>query len=102
MCTICRRVGPRPGGRSAHGDGLETGAFESLDVSSLVAADRFPDLGEATLGLDCTQCDNTVTSEGISATVGEETYEFCCESCEARFRERYEDLKEDAHRLSKG
>ena len=71
-------------------------------MSPLVAADRFPGLGEATLELDCAECGNTVTSEGISATVGEETSEFCCESCEARFRERYEDLKEAAHRLSKG
>ena len=75
---------------------FETGAVESVNVSPLVAADRFPGLGEATLGLDCAECGNTVTSEGVSATVGEETYEFCCESCEARFRERYEDLKEDA------
>jgi hypothetical protein len=81
---------------------FETGAVESVDVSPLVGADRFPGLGEATLGLDCAECGNTLTSDGVSATVGEETDDLCCESCEARFRERYEDLKEVDHRLSKG
>jgi DNA-binding Lrp family transcriptional regulator len=74
---------------------FDTGAVEGVDVSLLVAADRYPGLGEATLGLECAKCGNTVTSEGITAPVGEETHEFCCPSCEARFRERFEDLAGD-------
>jgi hypothetical protein len=53
-------------------------------------------LGEATLGLECAECGNTVTSEGVTATLDGERYEFCCGSCEARFVERYEELKEGA------
>jgi DNA-binding Lrp family transcriptional regulator len=75
---------------------FETGVVIDVDVSPLVGADRFPGLGEATLGLECAECGNTVTGEGVTATIGEETYEFCCESCEARFRGRYEDLAGDA------
>lgn len=75
---------------------FETGAVEGLDVSPLVADDRYPGLGEATLGLECAECGNTVTSEGVTATLGGEAYEFCCESCETRFRQRYEDMKQGA------
>ena len=75
---------------------FETGAVEGLDVAPLVAADWHPGLGEATLGLECAECGNTVTSEGVAATLDGERYEFCCESCEGRFTERYESLKEGA------
>jgi DNA-binding Lrp family transcriptional regulator len=75
---------------------FETGAVESVDVSPLVGDDRYPGLGEATLGLECAECGNTVTSEGVSATIGGESYEFCCESCESRFRERYERMEQGA------
>lgn len=75
---------------------FETGAVEGVDVSPLVAADWHPQLGDATLGLECAECGNTVTSEGVAATIDGERYEFCCASCEARFTDRYEDIKEGA------
>lgn len=75
---------------------FDTGAIEKVSVSPLVAADWHPALGEATLGLECAECGNTVTSEGATATLDGERYEFCCGSCEARFVERYEELKEGA------
>ncbi|MUV86409.1 AsnC family transcriptional regulator [Natronomonas sp. CBA1123] len=78
------------------GAAFDTGAIESVSVSPLVAADWHPALGEATLGLECAECGNTVTSEGVTATLDGERYEFCCGSCEARFVERYEELKEGA------
>lgn len=72
---------------------LETGAVEALDVSPLVGADWYPGLGEATLGLTCAECGNTVTSEGVSTTLDGDRYEFCCGSCEDRFVDQYEELK---------
>lgn len=75
---------------------FETGAVRAVDVSPLVEADWHPRLGEATLGLACAECGNTVTSEGVSATFGGERYEFCCDSCETRFGERYAELQEGA------
>lgn len=73
---------------------FETGAVEAIDVSPLVATDWHPGIGEATLGLECAECGNTVTSEGVSARVGERTHEFCCNSCLERFEKRFETLKE--------
>ena len=75
---------------------FDTGAIEDVSVAPRVAADWHPALGEATLGLECAECGNTVTSEGVTATLDGERYEFCCGSCEARFVERYEELKEGA------
>lgn len=75
---------------------FETGAVRGIDVSPIVGADWHPQLGEATLGLACAECGNTVTSEGVAATVDGDRYEFCCGSCETRFLERYEELKEQA------
>jgi DNA-binding Lrp family transcriptional regulator len=75
---------------------FETGAVEGVDATPLVGADRQAGLGEATLGLECVECGNTVTDEGVTAHMDGERYEFCCESCEARFTERYDELKEGA------
>ena len=75
---------------------FRTGAVEAVTVSPLVADDSYPALGEATLGLECAECGNTVTSEGVATEVGGDRHEFCCESCETRFRERYEELREGA------
>jgi DNA-binding Lrp family transcriptional regulator len=72
---------------------FETGAIESVEATPLVASDRQSGLGEATFGLECVECGNTVTSEGVARTIDGERYEFCCESCEARFAERYDELK---------
>jgi DNA-binding Lrp family transcriptional regulator len=75
---------------------ISTGAVERVDVSPLVAADWHPALGDATLGLECVECGNSVTAEGVGATIDGERYEFCCESCQARFEDRYEAFSEGA------
>ncbi|MDR9381831.1 MAG: Lrp/AsnC family transcriptional regulator, partial [Natronomonas sp.] len=48
---------------------FETKAIESVDVTPLVASDWHPALGEATLGLECVECGNSVTAEGVSAVI---------------------------------
>jgi DNA-binding Lrp family transcriptional regulator len=65
-------------------------------VEPVSAIDRTVGLGAADLSLVCDECDNTVTSEGVTARVGNELHQFCCPSCEARFRDRYEELAEAA------
>jgi DNA-binding Lrp family transcriptional regulator len=77
-------------------EAIERDAVDSIDVTPLAAAERHPSLGEATLGVECVECGNSVTAEGVSATVDGERYEFCCESCRARFEARYEELREGA------
>jgi DNA-binding Lrp family transcriptional regulator len=75
---------------------FDTGVVEETHVVPLVASDWHPALGEATLGLECVECGNSVTAEGVSAVIDGERYEFCCGSCRARFEERYDELSEGA------
>jgi len=75
---------------------FETGAVESVEATPLAAADWHPALGDATLGLECVECGNSVTAEGVTATIDGDRYEFCCGSCRVRFEDRYEELSEGA------
>lgn len=75
---------------------FETGVIEGIEATPLVATDWHPALGEATLGLECVECGNSVTAEGVSATIDGERYEFCCVSCRGRFEDRYRELSEGA------
>ena len=90
-------VGTFPDGdiESALTPALGTGLVETIDATPLVAADWHPALGEATLGLECVECGNSVTAEGVTATIDGDRYEFCCGSCRARFEERYEELRDE-------
>ena len=76
--------------------GVPMDAVREYEVRLLTATAWHPSLGEATLGLPCAECENTVTSEGVTATLGGETYAFCCSSCKDRFEERYERMAEGA------
>lgn len=71
-------------------------AVREYEVRLLTDAAWHPSLGEAKLGLPCAECDNTVTSEGVTATLGGERYAFCCSSCRGQFEERYERMAEGA------
>ena len=64
------------------------------DLGLLADSAWEPSVGEATLAPDCVECGNTVTSEGEREEFDGETYHFCCSSCQASFRERYETLKD--------
>ncbi len=79
---------------SALSPAFDTGAVESVDVAPLVASEWFPAIGEATLGLECVECGNSVTAEGVSETIDGDRYEFCCRSCLSRFEDRYEELRD--------
>ena len=51
-----------------------------------------PSLGGSEFALSCAECGNTVTSEGEHERFGGDQYHFCCPSCLAQFRERYEEF----------
>lgn len=53
-------------------------------------------VGEAEFTLSCAVCDQTVTSNGVTAEIGGEVRAFCCPSCESRYREEYETRREQA------
>jgi DNA-binding Lrp family transcriptional regulator/YHS domain-containing protein len=77
-------------------DTIETGAVDDFEVTLLAGANWAPELGETEFALSCAQCGNTVDSEGTATRIDGELYQFCCPSCEARFEEKYEQLREGA------
>lgn len=77
-------------------DVVDEAAVRSYEVTLLSATDWSPDLGGTEFGISCVQCGNRVDSQGVSARIDDEVYSFCCPSCEARFRERYDQFAQDA------
>lgn len=77
-------------------DTIEDGAIDDFAVTLLAGADWSPDLGGTEFALTCAQCGNTVDSEGTATRIEGELYQFCCLSCESRFEEKYEELRQGA------
>jgi DNA-binding Lrp family transcriptional regulator len=77
-------------------EALDEGVLDDVDVTLLSGTEWSPSLEDVAFALDCAECGNTVDSEGTATRVDGDLYQFCCESCEARFAERYEELREDA------
>ena len=66
---------------------------EDVHVDLLSEAHWTPAVGSTDLALVCDECGNTVTTEGVTARIGGDIKQFCCSSCEARYEERYDQLK---------
>lgn len=77
-------------------DIVDLSQVEGYDVDLLSAVDWTPDVGGTDFALSCVECGNTVTSEGVTTRIDDERYQFCCESCEAQFTERYEGFRDAA------
>ena len=77
-------------------DTLEKGTFDDVEVTLLAGADWSPDLGATEFALTCAQCGNTVDEEGSATRIDGDVYQFCCSSCQSRFEEQYDELKEAA------
>jgi DNA-binding Lrp family transcriptional regulator len=73
-------------------DVVDRESIDSYEVTLLSQVDWSPDLSGTEFGLSCVQCGNTVDSEGVSARIDGDLYQFCCPSCETRFREKYAEL----------
>lgn len=67
--------------------------IEDVHVDLLERAHWTPAVGSTDLALVCDECGNTVTTEGVTARIGGDIKQFCCPSCEARYRDRYEELQ---------
>ncbi|MFC6732854.1 MULTISPECIES: AsnC family transcriptional regulator [unclassified Haladaptatus] len=70
--------------------------IHSYDVDLLSDVSWQPAVGEAAFAPECAECGNTVTAEGTSVVLDDDRYHFCCSSCEVRFTETYEELKQGA------
>ncbi|UPV76438.1 AsnC family transcriptional regulator (plasmid) [Halorussus limi] len=75
---------------------LDTDDIREYDVRLLADSAWHPDPRAVEFALECDECGNSVTSEGESARIDGDLYQFCCSSCKSRFEEQYEELKEAA------
>ncbi|MFC6955027.1 AsnC family transcriptional regulator [Halorubellus litoreus] len=77
-------------------DVLDPSDFEAVAVTLLADVEWTQSVGATDFAVSCAECGNTVTSEGTSATLGDDSYRFCCSSCERAFVDRYEDFSDAA------
>ncbi|MFD1587640.1 AsnC family transcriptional regulator [Halorientalis brevis] len=75
-------------------DAVEMAVIEEYTVDLLADTSWNPSLGNAELAPSCAECGNTVTAEGESTKLDGTLYQFCCSSCQSRFVEQYEQLRE--------
>lgn len=75
---------------------LDIESVGDYDVQLLTDVEWTPTLRETEFALTCAECGNTVTREGTAARIGDDLYQFCCPSCEDRFRDQYEQMAEEA------
>lgn len=85
-----------------HASAPETGVgewvrstFDGVDLEELTVrlVDSYtwtPAIKSAQFALTCVVCDNPVTRDGVMAEIGGDVKAFCCESCQARYVERFE------------
>ncbi len=66
------------------------------DVQVLAESAWTPALDDAALAPECVECGNTVTTEGEQERIDGTLYHFCCGSCQASFREQYEQFRQGA------
>ncbi|WP_348610006.1 AsnC family transcriptional regulator [Halobaculum rarum] len=71
-------------------------AIDDYTVDLVSAIDWSPSVTATEFALECAECGNSVTSEGVASRVGGTLYHFCCPTCESTFTERYERMEEGA------
>lgn len=73
---------------------LDHAQISDYEIQLLGDTSWQPTVQESTLAPECVECGNTVTPEGERERIDGDLYHFCCSSCAASFRERYEQLQE--------
>ncbi|PSP88152.1 ArsR family transcriptional regulator [Halobacteriales archaeon QS_4_69_34] len=74
---------------------LDATSVDDYEVTLLTDAEWTPSVDGTGFTLNCAECGNTVTSEGVTTRIGGDLQQFCCPSCEDRFEDRYERLEEE-------
>lgn len=75
---------------------VDPDAIEDYEVDPLESVEWRVTVGGTDFAISCAECGNRVTEEGVTARIGGEVKQFCCPSCEARYRDQYEKLAEAA------
>ncbi|WP_247002193.1 winged helix-turn-helix transcriptional regulator [Halosolutus gelatinilyticus] len=74
--------------------GVDLDALRGYDVTLLTRTDRRVGISATDFSLECVVCGQTVTGDGVTATVDGEIKTFCCPSCEDRYLTEYESRRE--------
>ncbi len=75
---------------------LAPDAVRGYEVDVLDDAAWTPRVGADAFAIECDECGNSVTEEGVATTLDGDRYHFCCPSCRDNFVARYEELQEGA------
>jgi DNA-binding Lrp family transcriptional regulator len=75
-------------------DTVSPETIREFDADLLTSVETTEAVAGTDFALSCAECGNTVTEEGLTTRVGDDLVSFCCSSCESRYRERYEELKQ--------
>ncbi|WP_336328042.1 AsnC family transcriptional regulator [Halovenus sp. HT40] len=92
--VVCTLVTDESGVENLIDQHLDREQISDYQVQLLGGTSWQPTVQESTLAPECVECGNTVTPEGEREQIDGERYHFCCSSCAASFRERYEELQE--------
>jgi len=68
----------------------------ALDFELVETYQWVQDLDETEFALPCPVCENTVKSDGSTATVGGRTLAFCCPSCRGKYEQEFEERNKSA------
>ncbi|MFT4946153.1 MAG: Lrp/AsnC family leucine-responsive transcriptional regulator [Natronomonas sp.] len=92
--VVCTLVGEESDVEQLIAGELDRDRISDYRVQLLGSTSWQPTIQESTLAPECVECGNTVTPEGERERIDGDVYHFCCSSCAASFRERYEELQE--------
>ena len=73
---------------------IDLAVINEYTVTMLSDVTWTPSIKGADFELTCAECGNPVLANGVTTRFGDEVYQFCCPSCEARYEEQYELLQE--------
>ena len=75
---------------------VDVDAVDDYSVDLVSDVDWTPSVGGTEFALECAECGNSVTDEGVTTRIDGSPYHFCCPTCESTFEERFERLEEGA------
>lgn len=73
---------------------VDATAIKEFDVDLLTEVMWAPQVNGTRFALVCDECDNSVTSEGVTTRLNGSVYHFCCTSCQGNFESRYDRFEE--------
>lgn len=78
---------------SSESQTLAGNGVEEYDIQLLTDVEWTPRVPGSGFALECAECGNSVSNEGVSSRIAGTLYHFCCETCQSRFEERHERME---------